>query len=407
MSLRVLMVSPGYPAEMPYFARALARVGAEVIGLGDQPKEGLPPIARQHVGHHLQVRSLWDEPAVVREVLSLAQRLRIDRVECLWEPGMLLAARLREALGLPGMTLEQTIPFRDKEVMKQRLDEAGIRTPRHAKVVAEHQAWEAAERIGYPLIVKPIAGAGSKDTHRCDSPSELARALAMIKHVEEASVEEFIEGEEFTFDTICARGQLYFENVCWYKPRPLLQRQLEWVSPQTFALRDLEMEEIQGGRLLGRRVLDALGFRTGFTHMEWFRKGDGEVVFGEIACRPPGARLVDLMNYCTDDDTNLAWAQAVCLGYVDHPFTRHWNVNVTFKRAKGQGIVQRIEGLDRLRAELGGLLVEESLTPVGSPRRDWRNTLVGDGYLIVRHPDLPTLLHISERLANEVTLYAG
>ena len=105
MTMNVLMLSPGYPAEMPFFTRGLALVGARVLGLGDQPKEMLPPIAREHVAHHLQVRSLWDEAATVREVQRLARQIRIDRVECLWEPGMILAARIREALGLPGMTV--------------------------------------------------------------------------------------------------------------------------------------------------------------------------------------------------------------------------------------------------------------------------------------------------------------
>ena len=31
------------------------------------------------------------------------------------------------------MTVEQTMPFRDKELMKQVLDAAGIRTPRHVR----------------------------------------------------------------------------------------------------------------------------------------------------------------------------------------------------------------------------------------------------------------------------------
>ena len=53
---------------------------------------------------------------------------------------------------------------------------------------------------------------------------------------------------------------------------------------------------------MGIEVLSALEFRSGFTHMEWYRKADGEVVFGEIGGRPPGARVVDLMNYATDGD---------------------------------------------------------------------------------------------------------
>ncbi|MCB1007728.1 MAG: ATP-grasp domain-containing protein, partial [Acidobacteria bacterium] len=294
MTLNVLMISPGYPAEMPLFTRGLARVGARVIGLGDQPAGALPQVAREHLAHHLQVPSLWDEAAVVREVQRFSHQARIDRVECLWEPGMILAAKLREALGVPGMSVDQTVPFRDKEIMKQRLDAAGIRTPRHHRASTANQVREAAERIGYPVIVKPIAGAGSADTYRCDTRENLERALLLVQHVPEVSVEEFVDGEEFTFDTICAEGEIYFENVCWYRPRPLVMRLNEWVSPQTVAVRNLDQPDLVDGRRMGREVLAALGFRTGFTHMEWYRKHDGEVVFGEIGGRPPGARTVDV-----------------------------------------------------------------------------------------------------------------
>ena len=74
------------------------------------------------------------------------------------------------------MTVEQTLPFRDKELMKQVLDAAGIRTPRHASSATVAGIYEAAERIGYPLIIKPIAGAGSADTYRVDSPGRARRA---------------------------------------------------------------------------------------------------------------------------------------------------------------------------------------------------------------------------------------
>jgi len=407
MTLHVLMISPGYPAEMPFFTRGLSKVGAKVIGLGDQPKESLPEIAREHVALHHQVRTLWDEPAVVRDVQRLSHQVRIDKVECLWEPGMILAAKIREGLGLPGMTVEQTIPFRDKEIMKQKLDAAGIRTPKHYRARSEPEVREAAEKIGFPIIVKPIAGAGSADTHRCDSNDDLDRVLKLIRHVDEVSVEEFIEAEEFTFDTICAGGKMYFENICWYRPRPLIQRQHEWVSPQSVCLKDLSAPDLQGGREMGRQVLDALGWDTGFTHMEWYRKSDGEVVFGEIGGRPPGARTVDIMNYCTDNDTYVGWAEAAVHGRVDRQFERKWNAIITFKRAQGQGRIRKIAGLEKLLAEFGKYVVEVDLTPVGAPRRNWKQTLVGDGYVIVRHPELSTALQMSERVANEVHLYAS
>jgi hypothetical protein len=126
--VNVVMLSPGYPAEMAYFTRALAGVGARVIGVGDQPRDALPEAARSSLAHYEHV-DLTDEGAVLAALRGLAQHTSIDQVECLWEPYMLLAARIREAFGLPGMTVEQTVPFRDKEQMKRELDAAGIRTP--------------------------------------------------------------------------------------------------------------------------------------------------------------------------------------------------------------------------------------------------------------------------------------
>src|SRR6516162_278127 len=161
--MNVIMISPGYPAEMAFFARGLAAAGASVIGIGDQPPSAVPPVAREALAHYLQVGSLAAGDAVAATVDELAQHMRIDRVECLWEPYMLLAARLRDELGLPGLTVGQTFPFRDKERMKQLLDAAGLRTPWHVAARTVAEVWAASERVGYPLIVKPIDGAGSAD----------------------------------------------------------------------------------------------------------------------------------------------------------------------------------------------------------------------------------------------------
>lgn len=287
--MKVLMFSPGFPAEMPHFTRGLSEAGATVLGVGDQPQAMLPDEARRHLAAYLQVKNLWDEKTLSETIRQWSAPFGgIDRIECLWEPGMLLAARLRETLGLPGMSHQQTVLFRDKEAMKRALDEAGIRTPRHARARSEDEVREAAERIGYPLIVKPIAGAGSADTHRVDDTSELTAVLAKIRHVPEVSVEEFIDAHELTFDTICANGEVQFWNMAWYRPNVLIGRSVEWISPQTVNLRDTSRPELEPGRRLGQAVLSALGFENGFSHMEWFLKENGEAVFGEIGARPPG-----------------------------------------------------------------------------------------------------------------------
>lgn len=404
--MNVLMISPGYPAEMPFFTRGLAQVGARVIGVGDTPESGLPATVRESLAYYLQIRSFADEDAIVKQVQDLARRIRIDRVESLWEPTMILGARIRQALGIPGMTVEETVPFRDKEVMKQVLDRAGIRTPKHARCTTLAQCREAAERIGFPIIVKPISGAGSADTYRLHDWQEFEAVAPRLQHVPEVSVEEFVDGEEFTFDTICSGGRVLFYNICWYRPRPLVSKTLEWVSPTTIALRDPDAADLAGGRSMGFAVLEAMKFRDGFTHMEWYRTADGEVVFGEIGARPPGARTVDVMNFASDVDLFRGWAEAMCHGTLS-PVERKYNACSMFKRARGQGRIQRIEGLGRLMSEFGEHVCAVDLLPLGAPRRDWKQTLISDGMLVLRHPDLDTLVEMSNRFGTDLQLFAG
>lgn len=405
--MNVLMISPGYPAEMQYFTRALAEVGATVIGLGDQPHAGLPEIARSAVSRHVQVRSLVDEDDVLRTVRALAGEMSIDRIECLWEPYMILAARLREALELPGPTVAETIPFRDKEVMKDVLDRAGIRTPRHGRATSVAECREAAERVGFPLIVKPIAGAGSADTYRIESPQELERIFPALLHVPVVSVEEFVEGEDMTFDTICVGGEVAHYNICRYRPRALESKQHEWLSPQTFALRDVTAPELASGREMGFAVLKALGFRTGYTHMEWYATPDGDAVFGEIAARPPGVRTVDLINYASDVDTYRGWAEAVAHASWTQPIDRKYNSCWVVKRAVGQGTIRRIDGLAPLLQEFGPWVCDVDLLPVGAPRRNWQATLVSDGMVFLRHPELGTLEEMADAFSTRLQLVAG
>ena len=405
--MHVLMISPGYPPEMEYFARGLSRVGAKVFGIGDSAQSALPALARDSLSGYLQLRNLWDEGQTVEAVRQWSHSVRIDRVECLWEPGMILAARIREALKLPGMTVAETVPFRDKEAMKQVLDRAGIRTPKHHRARTADDIRAAAKDIGWPIIIKPIAGAGSADTHRCDSAAELERAIALTRHVQEFSVEEFIEAEEFTFDTVCADGRILYHNVSWYRPRPLVARQHQWVTSQTIALRDPDHAYIASGVQMGRDVIKALGFRTGFTHMEWFRKADGEAVFGEIACRAAGARTTEIMNYSCDVDVWTGWAEAVCHGRWSQSIDRRWNACILFKRAQGEGRIQKITGLEHWLAEYGEHVVSIELLPIGAPRRNWKQTLISDGWVIFRHPDLGATIDIADRFGTDVQMYAA
>jgi hypothetical protein len=230
----------------------------------------------------------------------------------------------------------------------------------------------------------------------------IARGL----HPGELSVEEFITGLEYTYETICVDGRPVYESVSHYRPSCLIARQNEWISPIIQSERDLSAPHLQGGITLGRAVLSALGMQTGFTHMEWFLTPAGEAIFGEVACRPPGANMVDLMNYTGDCDLYQEWGRAVVSGRVGACNVRPYSAAIIFKRAQGQGRIRGSSGLDAFRAKYGQFIAREDWLSVGSPRRDWTQTFLSDGNLVVRHPDPRETARMADEAAASIALYA-
>lgn len=404
--MKVVFLAPSYPPEMQQYTRGLAEVGATVYGVGDTPVSQLPRSLKQYLGDYLQVPKLLDENDVVERVHNWMRGREVDRVLANWEVMVLTAARLRERFGVPGMSVDAVRGFRDKKLMKDRVAAAGLRVPHSVRVRTASEAREGAALIGFPLVLKPISGAGSADTYRVNDLRELDAALQKMQHVEEASLEEFIDGEEFTYDCVSINGVPAYANIAQYLPPPLIARTNEWLSPIITTVRDMKQPAVQKGIELGNGVLKALGMGEGFTHMEWFRKANGEVVFGEIGCRPGGAHLVDQMNYTSDIDLFREWARAACWKSFEAVAPRKYNVSIIFKRAKGQGRITRIEGLVEFMKRYGEFVCEERLLRPGTPRRNWKHTLVSDGFLIVRHPDWATANAIAEVVANDITLYA-
>jgi biotin carboxylase len=405
--MRVVFLSPSYPPEMIQYTRGLAEVGAEVYGIGDTPRDALPQEVRPYLHDYLQVpRIIDDEEDVMNRASAWLKGKTIDRVLANWEVLVMTAARLRERWGMPGMTPEVVRGFRDKELMKERLRAAGLRVPRSRRVRTEREVREAIEEIGYPAVLKPIAGAGSANTYQVRTQAELDATIPLMRGVSEASCEEYVTGDEFTFDTVCIDGKPAYENIAQYLPKPIEARSLEWVSPVIITVRDMYQERLAPGVQLARRVLGALGMGDGFTHMEWFLTPKGEAVFGEIGCRPGGAHLVDQMNYTSDIDLFREWARVACWKKFEASAERKYNAAIIFKRAQGRGRITRIEGLGDWLRMAGKWAVEERLLRPGTQRRNWKNTLLSDGHLMVRHPEWAEAHRLAFAAATGIQLYA-
>jgi hypothetical protein len=58
-------------------------------------------------------------------------------------------------------------------------------------------------------------------------------------------------------------------------------------------------------------------------------------------------------------------------------------------------------------ARFGEHIAHVDLLPVGAERRNWIQTLVSDGYVVVRHPDLQACYDISDAVGTDLQLYAS
>jgi biotin carboxylase len=404
--MRVVFLAPLYPPEMMQYTRGLAEVGAEVYGVADSPREAIPRQVRPYLTDYLQVPRIMDEDDVLERVTAWIAGKGIDRIVTNWEPLVVLAARLRERHGMPGMSVDTAKGFRDKQLMKERVRAAGLRVPKSRRTRSDDAIREAAEEIGYPMVVKPIDGAGSANTYKVSSRAELEQTLPKMRGVPEIICEEYIDGEEFTFDTVCIGGKPAFENVAAYLPKPLEMRTIQWISPVIITVKEMYQPKLRPGVELGRKVLTALGMDDGFTHMEWYLTSKGEAVFGEIGARPGGACLVDQMNYTCDVDLFREWANVVCHKRFSSSTKRLYNAAIVFKRALGEGRISRIEGLGEWLRACGDWVTEERLLRPGTPRRNWKNTLLSDGYVQVRHPEYREAHRMAFMAATNIRMYA-
>ena len=107
-----------------------------------------------------------------------------------------------------------------------------------------------ARRVGFPLIVKPRSAAGASGTHAVDDARELERAIRErgVDRGAQVAVEEFIEGHEGFYDTICDRAaQSSHDFVTHYYPNVLEAMRTRWISPQIVATNRIDAPELRRG----------------------------------------------------------------------------------------------------------------------------------------------------------------
>jgi biotin carboxylase len=383
----VVFVAPFFLETTLRFVDAAASVPGVRLGLVSQdPDTKLPPGLRSRLAAHERVENGLDLQQILAASASLGRQLgKIDRMLGTLEELQVPLAEARAALGIDGMSVEAAHNFRDKARMKKVLEAHELPCARHQLVTNDREAWEFAQRVGYPLVMKPPAGAGARNTFRIDSEAALRETLQALplRADEPALLEEFMTGEEHSFDSVFVHGRPIWYSISRYFPTPLDVLRNPWIQWVVMLPREIDGPEYDTIRSVAARSLEALGMRTGLSHMEWFRKADGSVAVSEVAARPPGAQFTTLLSYAHDTDMYAAWARLMVLDEFDPP-QRRYAAGAAFLRGQGSGRVHAIHGLEEAQRALAPVVVEARLPKAGQPAS---GTYEGEGYVIVRHPE--------------------
>jgi formate-dependent phosphoribosylglycinamide formyltransferase (GAR transformylase) len=407
--MNVVFVEPFFPSSQRHFVRALAEVGATVIGLGESPADALDEQLKGWLHHYERVPSVTDVEAMTRQVRWVQDRLWVDRIEATIEAHTLATAHVREACSIPGTSVRTAWLCRDKPSMKQALREAGVPTAASTAADSAGEVRAFAEQVGFPLILKPRSGAGASDTMRADNAAGLEQALRIFggQGVESIAVEEFVEGHEGFYDTITVNGQVALDFVSHYYPNVLEAMRTRWISPQFISTNRIDTApEYAVLRDMGRRVIAALGIGTSATHMEWFFGPKG-LKFSEIGCRPPGVGAWDLYSAGNEIDVYREWAMAVVHGETGSAPSRRYASGMVALRPDRDGHISGHTGVEELQRQYGEWVIDAHLPAEGTATQPVEAGYMANAYVRMRHPDYDALRTMLDAVGRTLHVYAS
>jgi hypothetical protein len=399
----VVFVAPFFAETTLRFVSAVSLTeGAQTTLVTQERVAELPPELRSRLAGHVRVADAFD-PGILRQAVERVGREAgrpVARVLGTLEELQVPLGEVRDALGIEGMGAEAGRNFRDKARMKSVLRAHGLPCARHTLARSPDDATAFVESVGYPVIVKPQAGSGSRGTYRLSGRDDLAGCLRSMPPSPSRPLvfEEFIVGEEHSFDSIALGGRPVWYSINDYLPGALEVVREPWIQWCVLLPREVDDPRYDGIKQVAAEALDALGMDSGMSHMEWFRRPDGSVAISEVGARPPGARFVHLISWAHDFDLFRAWADVV----VHDRFTprpRPFAAGAAYLRAQGTGRVAGVRGLLQVLQDLGPLVVEKRIPEPGQPTS---GTYEGEGYIIVRHPDTEVVRAALERIVSSV-----
>lgn len=358
--MNVIFISPHFPRHFYNFCARLKERGANVLGIGDAPWEGIGPNCQNALTDYRSVPSLQDYDAVYRAVAEFIYRYgRIDFVESENEYWLELDARIRTDFNIgTGPRLADMAAMNRKSRMKEAYARAGVPTARWTLPQSLQEAGAFAAMVGYPVIVKPDKGVGAASTYKLHNEEELNNWWYTRDTGVPFIEEECVPGHVETFDGITDVNK----NVLFCASQVLPVSLMDAVNDGTDVVSYCQAPG-DDLRAAGERVLREFDTRNKFFHFEFFRLDEdkaglgkkGDIVGLEVNMRAPGGRIPDKMNYAYETDVYTIWADSLLYNrcWMSSEF-RHYITHIGRRNA-----IAYAHSNEEVRARYGAQIIEE------------------------------------------------
>ncbi|MFP4369991.1 MAG: acetyl-CoA carboxylase biotin carboxylase subunit family protein [Candidatus Kapaibacterium sp.] len=211
---------------------------------------------------------------------------------------LLTSGRINEKFNLRGIKSKAADVCTDKSKMSHIMNLCGISYPRQIMAETKDDIFNAAQKIDFPLILKPVKGSGSKGVGYIDNPKSL-NALTnehlKLRGNDATLVQSFIDGDEYGLDAVINEGEIEILLVRKKLLTPLPDRLIEgYIAPAAVSA-GIKMKIEQALRLFTKTS----GMDNCLIHADLIIN-DNNLFFLEISGRPAGIFLIDkFMPYCT------------------------------------------------------------------------------------------------------------
>lgn len=121
-------------------------------------------------------------------------------------------ATVTDALGLPGISTRAAYLVADKLAMKDALSEANIPIPNYTAINADDDAEKLVDKLGLPLVIKPVDSRGARGVQLIESESEIYEAIKIAEAnspTQRAMAEQYLPGPQISTETLIDSNEAF------------------------------------------------------------------------------------------------------------------------------------------------------------------------------------------------------